>query len=216
MYEPITLSGTEGLYFIVNNGGISYESNSIIQIEEAFILGTEKWFDYLKENGHYDSTTDMYIASVYNKEKSVPHQVVVEVVNSKTEAEGFGQNEMPFFWVDGTTTKEYRVKGGIFTYNVNLHCRSTSRASVGYLVDAIKLGLETNMDNFLAGLDVNIPASSVTTTPPEREEISKSFETWKMSIQIANVAVHWQQVLEQNGEVLRDYGYYVTRLTDES
>jgi len=212
LYEPIVYTGNEGLEFIVNNGAMWLDTSTLIQVEEAFITGLNNWITYLQENGHYDATTKTYIASVYAQEKAQAHQIAVEVTTSETEAEGLGQNERQLFWVDGDDTKEFLVKGGAFTYNVVLHCNSTTRASASYLADVVKLGLETEVDNYLAGLGVNIPASSVSVSAPKVEDITANMKNWSIDVSINRVLVYWNRVLEKSGEVLRNYNYYLERL----
>jgi hypothetical protein len=213
LYKPITYNGSEGLEFIVANGKLWMETTTLVQVEEAFILGLQNWIKYLQENGHYDSTTEVYIASVWAKEKEQAHQIAVEVTTSETEAEGFGQNERQLFWQDGEETKEFLVKGGAFTFNVILHCKSPNRTSVSYLADAVKMGLETEVDNYLSSLGVNIPASSISIGQLTPEEVSTNHRNWTVDISIAKVLVYWNRVMEKTGEPLRNYKYYLERLT---
>jgi len=212
MKEPLELYGYDGLNFIVQNATMTFDNTASIEIEKGFIQGCQKWVEYLKDNGHYDGTVNVDFWSVYAKEKATTHGGVIEVQEGKTVTEGFGQNEMPLFWHDGTDVKEYTVKAGSFPYNITITLRSTERSSCAHLTDVVKIGLETNIDNYLAGLGINIPASSITQSKPRQMKRGKDASWWEQDIKISEVLVHWRQIYETSGEPLRNFGYYISRL----
>lgn len=211
--QDFILMGDEGLQFIVNFGSTTNIYSSIVKVEELFISGLSVYFQALKDSGLY--TEDLDIAVVYNKDKANSHAIAVEATNTDILTEGFNHNTHPFFWEDGTTTREYKVIGGTYDFNVEIKCKSFSRGAVSKIADSVLLGLNSDIDRYLAERGLNIPANSVIISQRiQRVEITKDVAMWEIGIMIPNVLVSWKQVVEQDGDVLKDFNWYSTKLQE--
>lgn len=208
----ITLAGLsiqEQLQFIRDYASIDYIYSAIPKIEEQIILGLGKWFDVLHEEEYYDVTPEL--SAVYPKDKSYPHQITVECFASEFKAEGIGQNEQTMIYEpDSTTYDEFRIRGGLLQYNAEVKIKSTSRQSVSKLADAVLLGLDTEVRDFLSSIDITIIPNSIKLPDGiKRVEITKDTSKWEITLIISNLQTHWKQILTTDGEILKGIKYKI-------
>lgn len=207
------LTGQAGAKFIAEYGSITNVYTSLRKCEELTVQGLIDYFNYLKEQGHYSETTD--IRGVWSVDKAQSHEITVECFGQTSITEGFNQNSQDVEWTDENGTKTYKFIGGRYEFTIEVKCRSLQRSSVMYLGDAVVTGLQTNVDNWLKQNSITIPANAIRVTQkPVRVQITKDLSTWEVTINAANVGVEWAQLLEINGEVLRDIGYYITYINE--
>jgi len=201
---------SEQLEFIKNYASIDFIYSAIPKIEEQIILGLGQWFDVLKEEEYYDVIP--VISAVYPKEKSASHQVIVECFSGNFQTDGLGGNKTTFiFNPDSTTYNEYIVKGATIKYNVEIKCKSTSRQSVSKLADAIVLGLDTEVKDFLSRLDINIMPNTISfANRINRIEIVKDTSFWEIIISLSDIQTHFKQILTTEGEILKGIKYLIS------
>jgi hypothetical protein len=210
--QELTLTGRDGAQFIVDNGSADYIFSSIPRCEEEILNGINKFLAKCKESQLYSEPVETSVTNPNEKEQ--PHQLTVECFAITTQSEGFNKNEMTMLWEDGTDWKEYIVRGATFTLNCEIKCKSTSRTSVSKLADVIFLGLQSDIDEYLKQRKITIPANSINL--PQRITplpLAKNNVSWEIPISINGITLQWQQVLEQSGETLKDFGYYLNYIS---
>lgn len=202
----------DSLQLIRDYSSIDFIYSALPKIEEQIILGLGKWFDVLKEEEYYSEHVD--ISVVYPKEKSKSHQIVVECFAGDFQFEGIGKNEQTMiFQPDSTTYEEYKIKSGTLKYSSEIKCKSTSRQSVSKLADAILLGMQTEVKDFLYSIDINIMPNKIKLSNKiTRTEIVKDTAWWEILITIEEIQTHWQQILTTEGEILKGVKYLINEV----
>lgn len=218
MEDPLILSGREGLEFIVDGGSVGNVYSNIVTIENDVILALKEYFQELKKNGHYEEEVE--IGSVWNKKKAKSHQIVVECSSKATSLEGFGKNRKPFYFIDNessdsTTELEFQIVGGVYTVNCEISCSSTSRGSVSMLADAVLTGLNLDLANYLGNVDINIPANSIRISGKiQPVALVEGVNSFKITILIDGIITNYHQIIEVQGDILKNLGIYAKKLAN--
>lgn len=216
--EALVLKGKEGLKYIIDNGTPSWLYTSMNDVEAHFILGLTQLFETAYKSGMYkggDITTgeegNVSFGAVYNKAKAKIHHMVVECFGQATITEGFRHNERDVFIEVNGEEKQFKSIGGQFRVNVEIKCISTTRKSVCALIDTVLVGLQMgDLDNYLAHVGINIPANSVSFNGRiNRVPIVSDTALWEGIVFVDSIVLDWEQLLERNGEILKDYNYYL-------
>lgn len=198
------------LNFIKENSGIEFQWSGLTKVEEQVIKGIGIWFDLLKDEEYYLEETEVTIS--YAKEKVKSHKVIVEVFNNQPKSDSLGQNRFETKIGD----REVIIQSGTLSYSCDIRCRSTSRSAVARLADAIVLGLKTNINTYLQSVGLSILPNSVTyPSRIERVEIVKDAAHWEIPITIGEIVGHWKQILDKDGEILKDIKYIRNELEEE-
>lgn len=209
------LVGKVGAKQIAEFGSVQNVYTSLRKCEEVTVSGLAQYFDYLKQNGHYEEETD--IRGVWSVDKAQVHEITVECFGQTSQTEGFAFNEQDIVWVeqDGSE-KEYKMIGGRYEFTIEVKCRSMQRSSVIYLADAVITGLQTNVRQWLSQNNIYIPAMAVKVAQkPIRVQITKDLATWEIAVNVANVSVEWRQIVETTGEILQNISYFINYIENE-
>lgn len=209
----VNLKDKEAIRYIIANGGIEFLYSSLVDTEEKIILALKEWFDKLANEGYYDE--EVTINAVFNREKAKTHQIIVECNGQNTVSEGFAKNKQDIvFNIDGID-KYYISISGQFNLNCEIRCISTSRKGVSRIADAVYLGLNTELHRKLASFKMTIPPNGVSLAGKiRRVELVTNTGLYEITLNIRDMRLDWEQILENEGEILKGFQWYITQLTE--
>ena len=210
--NTIYLEGKKGFEFIVNSGSIGNIYAGITGVEKDIIVALKDFWLLAKERGHYSEEVEF--ASAFNKDKMPAHGVIVECFSKTSSSEGFDRNKHYLSVMDGTNELLFNVTGGTYTFDGEITCLGLTRDSVSKLADLIITGLNSGAGKQLQTVDINIPANAVKTPKIESIPIGPGVVRFQIKISIPQILSNYSQVTEINGDIIKEFGYYINKVNE--
>lgn len=209
--NEFTLEGKEGLEYLVEMGGVGNIYSNLVSIESDILKLLKNYFQQLKLSGQYGEDVEM--GSAWNKEKQRSHQLIVECSGKGLSNEGFHKNKSLFTLIDGTNQHDFEIRGGNHIIDCEISCFSLNRSAVAILADATITGLNLDLAKALGAININLQANSISISGKiQTVELVKGINTFKILIIVKGIVVGYKQVVELNGEILKNFNYYVEKL----
>lgn len=201
------LQGNAMAATVRQHSGMSFMYSAMTAIEKFIVEEFHLYFALLKEIGHY--TEDVDITAAYARTTELQHCIIVEAGLQGTDTEAINKNGVnKSILLEDGSYKEFQERSGQWTFQLKIYMRSTTKAAVAILADALYIGLQTNIYNRLASRFVNLGFNKVKMsnfiTP---KKIAGDVQMYEINFDIADVRVPWVLITEINGDIIQNFGF---------